>query len=74
MHINYERIYYQSIIFPQGLNGEVYDDDLPYTTLSYSDGPEFERWYQVNETDSTTAARKDLTQDTATLKTFDSAR
>ena len=62
------------IIFPQGLNGEIYDDDLPYTTLSYSDGPEFERWYEVNKTDSETAARKDLTHDTATLKTFDSAR
>ena len=64
----------QLLNLPEGLNGEVYDDDLPYTTLSYSDGPEFERWYEMNKTDSEMAARKDLTQDSASLKTFDSAR
>ena len=62
------------LIFIKGLNGEVYDDDLPYTTLSYTDGPEFERWYEIDKQDPTKVARKDLTQESSTLKTFDSAR
>ena len=60
-----------NLIYFEGLNGETYDDDLPYTTLSYSDGPGFENWYEVN---GNVVARKDLTQDAEELKTFDSAR
>ena len=61
------------VIFLKGLNGEEYDDDLPYTTLSYADGPEFERWYEV-DVDQQKVVRKDLTQESSSLKSFDSAR
>ena len=54
-----------------GLSGPKHDDDLPYTTLSYADGPGFEKWYEVA---GNVVARKDLTQESDELKTFDSSR
>ena len=35
------------IFYISGLSGPKHDDGLPYTTLSYADGPGFEKWYEV---------------------------
>ena len=59
------------IIYISGLSGPKHDDGLPYTTLSYADGPGFEKWYEVAGNE---VARKDLTQESDELKTFDSSR
>ena len=59
------------IFYIPGLSSQKHEDDLPYTTLSYSDGPGFEKWYEVAGNE---VARKDLTNDADELKTFDSSR
>jgi len=47
----------------EGLSGETYSDDKPYTTLSYANGKTFENTYTVPIFDPEHPARRILTND-----------